>query len=129
MNNYEFYSQILQEDAEYWVVAKEVNSRQFFETKREKDDILFISLPHEITTGQKLEDIKYTDLEKIKHMDIPCNVFLSNNYSPFQVGQTFYNIYRGFPVKNKIKEFFLEAQKLNSPDLWDYEKLYKEINN
>lgn len=127
--SYEFYSKILACDAEYWCVAKETNSRAYFETKREKDEILFISLPHQIQTGQKEEDIKFTEVEAIKHMTIDCSVHLSGTYAPFQVGQTFYSVYKGFPVIKNIRQFFDEANKLKSSDLWDYEKLYKEIND
>ena len=128
MSNYNFYSQILESDAEYWCVAKEVTSRQFFEDKRESDEILFISLPSEIKTGQTKDEIKFVDVDAIKSMHITCSVHLSGIYTPFQVGQTFYSIYKGFPVKTNIREFFEEAMKLKSKDLWNYEKLYKEIN-
>ena len=128
MNNYELYSQILESDAEYWCVAKETNSRMNFETTREKDEILFILVPIEIQTGQKREEIKYTDVDALKHTNIACSVHLSGTYTPFQAGQTFYSMYRGFPVKNNIRNFFEEAMKLKSNDIWDYEKLYKSLN-
>ena len=127
MSNYEFYSQILESDAEYWCVAKETSHREGFETKQGKDEILFISLPSKIKTGQKREDIKFTEVDDIKFMNIECGIHLSGEYTPFQIGQTFYSVYKGFPVKEKIRTFFEEAMKLKSNDLWDYEKLYKSL--
>ncbi len=128
MTNYDLYSQILESDAEYWCVAKEVSNRSNFRDERESDEILFISLPHEIKTGQPKNEIKFTEVEAIRHMNINYSVHLSGTYTPFQVGQTFYSIYNGFPVKSNIREFFEEAMKLKSKSLWDYEQLYKSLN-
>lgn len=127
MDNYEFYSKLLENDGDYWCIAKETSYGSCARLEKGKNDILFISLPSTIKTGQKREELKFDDVAKIRYMNIDCSIHLSENYAPFQLGQTFYSAYAGFPIKQYVREFLKEALKIQSNDLYDYEKLYQQV--
>lgn len=123
----DFYKQILKSKDEYWIVAKRTSYREYMETKIGKDDILFIAIPKLVPRGIAYSDILLANIEELEKTEIRENVYLSADYPPFQTNQTFYEIYQGFPVSEKTREFFNEAVKFQSNELYEYKKLYENI--
>ena len=109
--------------AEYWIVAKETEYREDFETKRGKDQIVFIAIPKDIKRGLKYEEITLQEVEKLHNAYIEQNIFLNTDYPPFQQYITFRDMYKGYPVEYKIKEFVSKALDLKSDELYEYKVL------
>ena len=109
--------------AEYWIVAKKTEYRDCFETKRGKDQIVFISIPKDIKRGLKYEEITLQEVEKLHNAYIEQNIFINTDYPPFQQYITFRDIYKGYPIEYKIKEFMLKALDLKSSELYEYKAL------
>lgn len=128
--NIDFIKEILMSTAEYWIVAKETEYRDCFETKRGKDQIVFISIPKDIKRGLKYEEITLQEVEKLHNAYIEQNIFLNTDYPPFQQYITFRDMYKGYPVEYKIKEFVSKALDLKSDELYEYKVLIevKPIN-
>lgn len=122
MDNINFLKEILMSTECYWVVAKKNEVSHFSRVERADDSIIFIAIPHDIERGLPYEEITLKALENLQRLYCDQNIFINGNYSPFQTGQTFYNIYKGFPVSNP-KEFLIQALALQSSELWDYKKL------
>ena len=121
--NIDFIKEILMSTAEYWIVAKKTEYRDCFETKRGKDQIVFISIPKDIKRGLKYEEITLQEVEKLHNAYIEQNIFLNTDYPPFQQYITFRDMYKGYPVEYKIKEFVLKALDLKSDELYEYKVL------
>ena len=109
--------------AEYWIVAKETEYREDFETKRGKDQIVFIAIPKDIKRGLKYEEITLQEVEKLYNAYIEQNIFVNTDYPPFQQYITFRDMYKGYPIEYKIKEFMLKALDLKSDELYKYKAL------
>ena len=62
-------------------------------------------------------------LEKLKGSYCEQNIYINTDYPPFQQYVSFYDIYRGFPVTHKIKQFMLDALALGSDEIWKYKEL------
>ena len=121
--NIDFIKEILMSTAEYWIVAKKTEYRDCFETKRGKDQIVFISIPKDIKRDLKYEEITLQEVEKLHNAYIEQNIFLNTDYPPFQQFITFRDMYKGYPVKYKIKEFVSKALDLKSDELYEYKVL------
>lgn len=123
MKNVDFLKEVLMSDAEYWVVAQEVTAQEYGKSVRRKDHIMFIAIPKGIKRGLKYEEITLQELEKLKNSYCEQNIYINTDYPPFQSYVSFYHIYRGFPVTNKIKQFMLDALALGSDEIWKYKEL------
>ena len=121
--NIDFIKEILMSTAEYWIVAKETEYREYFETKRGKDQIVFIAIPKDIKRGLKYEEITLQEVEKLHNAYIEKNIFINSHCSPFQQYITFRDMYKGYPIEYKIKEFMLKALDLKSDELYEYKEL------
>ncbi len=127
MDNINFLSKILSTKHEYWIVAKKNEYNTISRKSRDKDSIIFISVPINIKIGVEYNDIKLVDLEKLQKANIDCNIFLNDNYPPFQMNQNLYNIFDGHPIESKQKLCLMKALELDSDNLWDYKKLIDEV--
>lgn len=126
MENIDFLKEILMSESEYWIVAMKRGALDLGEFKRIDDEILFISIPVNIRRGLKYEEITLMELEKLKDSNCNQNIYLTNDYPPFQIGQTFYEIYKGYPVKKDIKQFVIKALAIKSTDICDYKELIND---
>jgi hypothetical protein len=119
-------------DVEYWIVAKMDYINRYGSTERCDDQIIFISIPQGIRRGLKREEIFLTDLEKLGGSYIDCNIYLNQDYPPFQRGQTLSDVYIGFPVefvREKTKQFMIDILTINSRSIYDYYELIKKLNS
>ena len=121
--NIDFIKEILMSTAEYWIVARKTEYREYFETKRGKDQIVFIAIPKDIKRGLKYEEITLQEVEKLHNAYIEQNIFLNTDYPPFQQFITFRDMYKGYSVEYKIKEFVSKALDLKSDELYEYKVL------
>ena len=121
--NIDFIKEILMSTAEYWIVAKETEYREYFETKRGKDQIVFIAIPKDIKRGLKYEEITLQEVEKLHNAYIEQNIFVNTDFAPFQQYITFRDMYKGYPIEYKVKEFLLKALDLKSDELYKYKAL------
>lgn len=122
--NIDFIKEILTSTAEYWIVAKKTEYREHFETKEGcKDLIVFIAIPKDIKRGLKYEEITLQEVEKLHSAYIEQNIFINTDFPPFQRGVTFSDMYKGYPIEYKIKEFLLKALDLKSDKLYEYKTL------
>ena len=120
MENINFLKQILMSRSEYWVVAKKCEATNRGEYVRLTDDILFISIPQNIRRGLKYEDVTLKDLDTLVNSSCDQNIYLTGKYPPFQLNQTFYHFYKGYPIKRDIKQFIIAALSSKSTDILDY---------
>ena len=121
--NIDFIKEILMSTAEYWIVAKKTEYRDCFETKRGKDQIVFISIPKDIKRGLKYEEITLQEVEKLHNAYIEQNIFVNTDFAPFQQYIAFRDMYKGYPIEYKVKEFLLKALDLKSDELYKYKAL------
>jgi len=121
--NIDFIKEILMSTAEYWIVARKTEYREYFETKRGKDEIIFIAIPNDVRRGLRYEEITLQDVEKLHSAYVEKNIFINTDFPPFLQYTTFSDMYKGYPVEYKIKEFLLKALDLKSNDLYDYKAL------
>lgn len=110
-------------DADYWIVAQEVTVTEFSRSVRHKDNIIFIAIPEGIKRGLKYEEITLQELEKLRNVYCEQNIYINTGYPPFQRNISLRDVYRGFPVTRKIKEFMIAALSLNSDYILDYKNL------
>jgi len=123
MKNVDFLKEVLMSNAEYWIVAKEVKVNRGFRSERERDHIMFISIPKDIKRGLKYEEITLQELEKLNRSYCEQNIYINTDYPPFQLYGTFSDIYIGFPVTHKIREFIINSLALGSDAIWEYKQL------
>ena len=123
MKNVDFLKEVLMSDAEYWVVAQEVTAQEYGRSVRRKDHIMFIAIPKEIKRGLKYEEITLQELEKLNKSYCEQNIYINTDFPPFQLYGTFSDIYMGFPITHKIREFMLDALALQSDEILEYKKL------
>jgi hypothetical protein len=121
--NIDFIKEILMSTAEFWIVAKKTEYTEYFETKRDKDQIVFIAIPKDIKRGLKYEEITLQEVEKLHRACIEQNIFINTDYPPFQQYITFGDMYKGYPIEHKTKEFLLKALDLKSNELYEYKAL------
>lgn len=126
--NIDFLVKVLTSNQHYWIVAKRNESNSLVGGGRRKDSIIYIAIDYKIPLDLKRESILLTDIERLERSDLICNVFINDSYPPFQVGQSFHEIYEGYPIEGVYaKDFLLEALKLNSDSIWDYKKLLESM--
>ncbi len=124
----DIYKRIIESDDSYWVLARETSYRDMGETKRGHDDIIFVAIPQTIRRNTKYENILLKDIETLEKASMDCNIFLSEDFSPFQIGQSFRNVYDGFPIAENIKEFAIRAMSTSKHELSWYQEMYKKLN-
>jgi len=130
MDNISFLTEVLTTDHEYWVVAKKCMASNYGRYERIKDQVIFIAIPSKIERDIDRDCIKLTDLEKIQSEEITGNIFLSDDYTPFQHCQNFHSIYIGFPIPDKeVNNFLRKAILFKSDDIFQYKKIIDELNN
>lgn len=120
MKHIDFLKEVLMSDAEYWIVAKNDYGGD------EKDSIMLVSIPQSIKRGMKYEEIKLQDLEKLANASCDMNIFMAPKYPPFQMCIRYSEIYVGFPIKDGVREFMVDALALGTSDIYDYKRLIKE---
>lgn len=126
MENLDFLKKILTTEHEYWIVAKRTSFNDCGRFKRGNDHILIITIPTSVRRGLKSEEILLDDVYKLFNSSIDQNIFLDNDYPPFQRSISWYDVYTGFPITKKIKEFTIEAMLLGSNDIYEYKKILDE---
>ena len=125
--NISVLEKILTSDEEYWVLRKD-NEGYGINLQKFKPSIIMCVIPIEIKQGLKKEDIKLIDLEKLQSFYF-SNIFLNEDYAPFQSSQSFYNITDAYSIPCYQKEFLIKALDLQSDDIWDYKCLIDELCN
>jgi hypothetical protein len=123
--NITILEKILTSEQEYWILRKN-NDSNGISPQSFKPSVIMCVIPQEIKQGLKREEIKLTDLEKLQSICF-VNIFLNEEYPPFQSGQNFYNITEAYPIPSNQKEFLIKALNLKSDDIWDYKCLIDEI--
>ena len=124
MNNINFLKKVLMSESkhEYWIVAKRNEYNTIARKGRDKDSIILCVIPNNIPREVKDKEILLSQLEDLRNAEMQ-NIFINEPYAPFQTGQTFYNIYEGFPIKTDVKKFMMQALALRSDSIYDYEDL------
>jgi hypothetical protein len=127
MNNLDFLKKILMSDTHYWIVARQEHYSEYGSYKRGADSIWFVSIDYNIQLNKKYEEITLADIEKLQSSHV-SNIALSEDYPPFQVGISMYNIYKGFPIPEVkgIKQVMMDAVNLKSKDFYEYESVIKK---
>lgn len=129
MNNLDVIKQILMSECDYWLIAKKNYVRRYGTDERLKDQILFISFPRTLPRGLKYEEITLKHIESFNGLYIDCNIFLNEPYTPFQIGTSFYDVWKAVPIEVEPKKFLIEAINKTDGDIFDYEKLYNELKS
>jgi hypothetical protein len=83
-------------------------------------------LPHEISNHRwdDPRDLAVKEVDRLGSLEIMTNIFLSENYAPFQYGQYFHCFYDGFAIKGvDLNAYLKRAQQLKSRELFEYRKL------
>ena len=109
--------------AEYWIVARKTEANEYGRLVRKEDQIIFIAIPKDIKRGLKYEEITLQEVEKLHRSYVDQNIFINCDYPPFQNYISFHDIYKGYPIEHKIKEFMLKALELKSNELYKYKDL------
>lgn len=117
--------EIMASNDEYWIVAKRTHYRECFRFKQGEDDILLIGIPSElrelIIGEMNIDDLTIGKAKKIINIDVDTNIFLSDDYPPFQKGFVFGDFYKGYPiVKVRCQDFLRKALELKSHDIEQY---------
>jgi hypothetical protein len=125
MDNLNFLKQIITEEHEYYVVAKKNEYLHFGELDRQKDSIALIVILYSesFRRGVKPDEILLNEIENLRNVSDVPNIYINENYAPFQQGFSLYNVYNGFPIKGNIKEFLIKALALQSDSIYDYKEL------
>ena len=123
MQNVDFLKEVLMSDAEYWVVAQKVTGQEYGREKRYKDHIIFIAITKGIKRGLKYEEVTLQELEKLRSSHCEQNIYINTDYPPFQNYVLFYDIYKGYAVTHKIRQFMLDALALGSDEIYNYKEL------
>jgi hypothetical protein len=124
MDNIDFLKQILTSGCEYWIAAKKEYANQYGDMKRGPDSIWLIAVPIEenLHVPQKEDEILLKDVERLRSLPLH-NIAITENYPPFQHGQTLYDFYTGYPIKENIKEVIIKALQLKSNNIYEYKEL------
>ena len=136
MKNAEFLTKILTSDCRYFIVAKENHTNEYSRMVRKDDSILLIQIPFDFNVNNKLEELKYVELQKLNDSYIDMTIFLNAGYFPFQNGLRFSDFYDGFSISTSneeswsfgFKPFLIEILSLNSNNLYEFKELAKKHN-
>lgn len=127
MNNLRIYKEILMEDCEYWIGAKNIEYNTVTGRSKKPDEILLFSIEPRFGCGLDYEGILLSEIEELKASNINTNIFLNTNFPPFQVGQSLSSLYQVYPIKTNINKFLREALALDSDSFYDYKRLYESL--
>lgn len=123
--NVDMLKQILMSDTDYWLFARRCTNSDG--RQRGPDEIFMASIPQKFGKNQKYQDITLMEIEDLNRIRLDCNVFINIDYPPFQIGVSFYEVWKGFPIYRHGKEFLKAALELNSNDIFDYKVLCDKI--
>lgn len=116
--NIEVLVKILLSEEYYWLIEKENFGK--------KSSIVLVAIPYEIERIKSRDDIRLSDLDRLRKINLSGNIFLNEPFPPFQCGQTLLSVKHAFPVPKDTYDFMIEALKLQSDNFWDYIKLIKD---
>lgn len=124
MNNLDFIKTVLMTEESYWVVSRYEDSCN----GRTKDTVWFVSMDKDILFDKKYEEITLKDVEVLMRSTVE-NIPISEQYPPFQRGITMLNIYKGFPVSNKIniKKFLTDCIVRGLNELYECKDLHDSM--
>jgi hypothetical protein len=127
--HYDFLNKMLQANETYWCVAKMNLVNRLGRNERLDDQIALIAIPYGTNMGIPANDVTFRQIEDLGRAKVD-NVFLSEDYPPFQIGITMYDVYDGFPIEGKYaKEFLKQALTLKTTQgIYGYKELYKTIS-
>ncbi len=112
--------QVLVSDAMYWIAARETRYSKYGTMERGDDQIVLIAIPDDIPRGMQYEEILLKDVERAGDVPIEKNIFINNDYPPFQLGLSLKDFYLMFPITCDVKAFLDKAFELKTNDIWDY---------
>lgn len=123
MKNADFLVKILSSSNEYWVIC----FRYTGASNVEFSSIAIIGIPYSVTLNRPVDEIRYKELDKLRDVHLH-NIFLSENYPPFQQNINLYSAVDGFPITCNKKNFLKAAIQMSpSKDLFDYKELHKSL--
>ena len=112
-------------ESEYWLVGKMDYVNRFGTMERIDDQILIVSIPMDIRRGLDRKDIMLSDLEALSRANVD-NIFLNEDYPPFQRYQTLNDVYVGCPIvftNGNTKNLLRDLLAINSKRFYDYKKV------
>jgi len=121
--NVTMLSQILMSKEGFWIGQKE----NYF-NHSDRSIIMFV-IPSAIRRGMNEDEIRIKDLRNLEYTVLDGNVFLCEDFPPFQQQQKLLDIEIVTPVTCNKQEFLKQALNLDSNNFAVYEKLIEEINN
>ncbi len=124
--NVDILEKILTDKHQYWLIKKK-NKNVGINTQKFKSSIIMIVIPQKIKQELKRNEIKLTDLERLERIYLDGNIFLNEDYAPFQIGQNLTNVVQVYPINCNQKEFLKQALILESDNIWDYKKIIDEL--
>jgi hypothetical protein len=122
MRNAEFLARILSSHSTYWCICFRYDGAM----SHEFITVALVAMPPSVQFTKE-EDIKFNDLKTLRTLDLP-NVFLSENYPPFQFSINLYNAHDGFPIECNVKSFLKDAINAEpKKDLYYYKQIHKSL--
>lgn len=119
----DFLAKLLMSGVEYWIVAR----RPY---KSDHDEVFVICLPLQMVKERKRDEILLIDLEVLENHEVQTNIFISEPYTPFQIGIRLYDVYDGIPLVGiNFREFLIDALTLHSRNIHDYKVLIEKHKN
>lgn len=123
MKNADFLAKILSSHETYWVIQ----FRMIGASNHEFVTVAFVAMPTSVHLDTKEDDIRYKDLRDLQRVELP-NVYLSEDYPPFQCNITLYDAHDGFPVICNKRNFLRAALNMSrTKDLYDYKALHESL--
>lgn len=123
MKNADFLAKILSSNETYWVVQ----FRMIGASSHEFVSVAMVAFPASVHLSTNESDIRYIDLKSLQRLELP-NVYLSEDYPPFQYNITLYDAHDGFPVTANKKKFLQIALNAKpTKDLYFYKELHNEL--
>ncbi len=124
--NVRVLEQILTSDVEYWIFKKRNTDCHNIEFR---PSIFMAVIPINILRFDNREDIKLIDLEGLVRVCLDGNIFLNEDYPPFQMGQDLHDVIEVYPIICNSREFLIKAMQLKSDNIRDYKNIIDEIAN
>lgn len=118
MYNVDFLKRVILSVSEYWIVSK----KNEFNGRRDKDSIIFISIPQGTPRKSEEGQILLSSVENLRRSEV-ANIHLNDSFSPFQMYCTLHDVYDGYPVVGDPKKALTDALALQSDNLWDYKAI------
>lgn len=126
MDNLDFLKRILMSGSEYWLASskeKDYRNGGYF-----NEAVWLICLPYNIQVDlrQTADSIKLVDVEKLYRADVQ-NIPISDDYPPFQYGQSMHYFHDGYPLEGvNVKQLLSKALAFGSSNIHDYKDLIEE---